>query len=220
MNPDTASYDRIVSFARERYGIKIKFKNESRFMKVLGVLLFFNPKFMTRFITVIGKTVYFPSRHRLEKNPDGAAQVLCHELVHITDEQQVGSLLFRLSYLFPQCFALLALLTIVAGPWPLLFLLFLVPLPAPFRTFWELRGYAVTDAVVHRAAGRFTSKSWMAGQFTTGSYFFMWPFAADIENRIEKNRNLIAQGRLKEKIPASVDILNAYFGDADVQGNM
>ena len=215
MNPDTSSYDRIVSFARQQYGVEIKFKDESRFMKALGYLLFFNPKFMTRFVTVIGKTVYFPSQQRVDQDPDSAAQVLCHELVHLADANRVGALNFSLSYLFPQCLALLALSAIFVGPWALLFLAFLAPLPAPFRTFWELRGYAMTDAVVHRKLGRFTFKHWMADQFTSSAYFFMWPFLTDIKERIEENRKLIRDGRLQEKIPAAADILNAYFGTID-----
>ena len=215
MKLDTSSYDRIVSFASQQYGVEIKFKDESRFMKALGYLLFFNPKFMTRFVTVIGKTVYFPSRQRVEQDPDSAARVLCHELVHLTDARRVGALSFSLSYLFPQCLALLALSAIFVGPWALLFLAFLAPLPAPLRTFWELRGYAMTDAVAYRMDGKFTFKDWMAGQFTSGSYFFMWPFLSDIKDRIEENRKLILNGTLHEKIPAATDILNAYFGAVD-----
>ena len=41
-------------------GVSIKYKDNSWFMKVLSKILFFNKKFMTRFTTTIGKTVYFP----------------------------------------------------------------------------------------------------------------------------------------------------------------
>jgi len=200
MKSDKELFDRVVKFAHERFDANIKFKNESQFMKILGKILFFNPKFMTSFITVIGKTVYFPSREKMEKNPGSAAQVLCHEMVHMADERTVGSLLFRLSYLFPQWFALLAFSTIFVGPIGLAFLVFLIPWPSFFRTFWELRGYAMTDAVHYALFERFTNKEWVTSQFTTGSYFFMWPFSTMVGRKIEENRTLIKKGQLHKKI--------------------
>ena len=58
------------------YDFKIKYKNESLFMKVIGFLLFFNKTFMTNYITTIGSTIYYPSREWCEKNDTAAAQVL------------------------------------------------------------------------------------------------------------------------------------------------
>ncbi len=208
MNSNEEFFDRIEKFANKRYGAQIKFKNESWMMSLLGKILFFNPKFMTRFVTVIGKSVYFPSRERMEKGPVMAAQVLCHEMIHMDDERTVGSLLFRLSYLFPQWFSLLAFSAFFVGPIGLGFLIFLIPWPSFFRAFWELRGYAVTDAVHYNLFGQFTSKEWMSKQFTSGSYFFMWPFSKMIEKKIEEHRALIKQGLLHQKIPAVRDILS------------
>jgi len=212
MNSDRELFDRVTKFASSRYDAQIKFKNESGMMKLLGKALFFNPKFMTQFVTVIGRTVYFPSREKMEKDPGSTAQVLCHELVHMSDEKAAGSLLFRLSYLFPQWLALLSISSFFVGPAGLAFLIFLFPFPSFFRTFWELRGYAMTDAVRYELTGRFTRKTWMSKQFTTGSYFFMWPFSKMIMKKIDENRELIKGGKLHKKIPIAFDILNVVKG--------
>jgi hypothetical protein len=210
---DTNPYDRITTYGKSKFGLSIRFKDESRLMKVLGTILFFNPQFMNRYITVIGSSVYFPSRVWLAANRDSAARVLCHELVHVADERRVGALLFRLSYLFPQWLALLSLSSIVVGPWGLIFLLFLAPLPAPFRTFWELRGYMMTDAISHLSFGKFADTNWMASQFTTGSYYFMWPFHRGIVRQIELSRAAILDDRLQKVIPESKEIIDAFIGN-------
>ena len=202
-------YDSVTSLGRKLYDVKIAFKDESKFMRMLSMILFFNKDFMTRYITVIGKTVYFPSRTWLKKNRAVAARSLCHEFVHISDEKNVGSLVFRISYLFPQCMALFALASLFVGPKALLFLLFLLPLPAPFRTFWELRGYAMTDAVLHSKTGRFASNEWITRQFTTSKYYYMWPFKKSLQREIAKNRDAIRAERLHEKIIDANAILSS-----------
>jgi hypothetical protein len=213
MDSDKELFDRVAKFASEHYDAQIKFKNESWMMKLLGKALFFNSKFMTRFVTVVGKKIYFPSREKMEKNPGSTAQVLCHEMVHMDDERIAGSLMFRLSYLLPQWLALLSVSSIFVGPIGLAFLVFFLPWPSFFRTFWELRGYAVTDAVQYELTGRFTKKEWMSKQFTSSSYFFMWPFSKLIGRKIEENRELIKKGQLPKKIPVARDILNLVSGE-------
>ena len=73
------SYDRVLALGQKLYNVKIAFKNESKLMCFLSHFLFFNKRFMTEYITVVGKTVYFPSSEWLSKNRDSAAQTLCHE---------------------------------------------------------------------------------------------------------------------------------------------
>lgn len=202
------SYDRVLSLGVELYDVKIAFKDESKLMGFISRLLFFNKKFMTSYITVIGRTVYFPSREWLEKNRDSAAQTLCHEFVHISDEKNVGSFVFRLSYLFPQWMSLFALTAFFAGPLALIFLLFLLPLPAPFRTFWELRGYAMTDAVFFERYKQFAETGYLTSQFTSSNYYFMWPFKKALIAEVEKNREYIKTGSLREKIVDADKILS------------
>jgi hypothetical protein len=119
----------------------------------------------------------------------------------------VGALAFRLSYLFPQWLALFALSSFFIGPIGLLFLIFLAPLPAPFRTFWELRGYAMTDAALWQSNQRFTDLDRLTKQFTSGAYYFMWPFRNHIMSEVNSNRKLIQKNALFEKIPESSEIL-------------
>ena len=211
MTSNKISYDGISKFARERYHIKFKFKDESPFMRFLGVALFFNPKFMTNYTTVIGDTVYFPSRKWMKKNENSAAAVLCHELVHVDDSQRVGKLTFMLSYLFPQWLALFALSSFIVGPWGLLFLVFLGPWPAPFRAFWELRGYMMTDMGRVRQTGEYSRLEWIISKFTSGAYYFMWRFPRHLEEEIENNRELIENFDCAMDIPPADEILSAAF---------
>lgn len=202
--------EKVAKLGREKYGLEIKYKNESSLMKLLGVILFFNPKFMTNYTTTIGSTVYFANRKWVEENQDSAAHVLAHELVHIRDSKDSGAFIFSYTYLLPQCLALLSLLAIFSSWWWLLCLAFLAPLPAPFRTYWELRGYAITDATYYKSIGQFTDTDWMSKQFTSASYFFMWPFKGDIEERILENRRLIAEGKLSSKIDYADEIISCF----------
>jgi len=99
-------------------GFKLKFKDESVFMKFLGVLTYpFNQMFMEGFITTIGTTVYFPDRKSLEGRGDGAASTMAHEFVHMWDSKRQW-LRYNLGYLSPQVFfiPLLAAYAVV-GSW-------------------------------------------------------------------------------------------------------
>ena len=202
--------DKLKDLGEKDFGLVIHFKDESLFMKLLGKILFFNPRFMTNYTTTIGSAVYFPRRKWLSQNQDSAAHVLAHELVHIGDSKEVGSFIFSYTYLFPQVISLLALLSLFFTKWWLLCLLFLLPIPAPFRAYWELRGYAITDATYHKSSGQFTDIDWLASQFVSSSYFFMWPFKNDIVCRLEKNRHFIKRGELSEQISFAEKIIKCF----------
>lgn len=205
-----SAYDKVVLLGREKYGLQVKFKDQSSFMKLLGFILFFNPKFMTSYTTTVGSTVYFPSQKWLDERRDSAAHVLAHELVHIRDSAEAGPLFFSYGYLFPQPLALLSLFAIFISHWWLLCLLFLLPAPAPVRTYYELRGYAITDATYYKSSGQFTDLEWMSKQFTSPAYFFMWPFKNDIQRRIVNNRSLISAGKLSTKIEFADEIIACF----------
>lgn len=124
-------------------GIEVRFKNASLFMKMLGFLLYpFNPRFMDRYKTTIGKVVYFPSPEDYSAAPESSFQVLAHEFVHIWDREQAG-VWFSLSYLFPQILAVIPLLVFGVLAWPYSWLLAL-----PFAG-WVL-GSAVAKLIVSR----------------------------------------------------------------------
>ena len=65
--------------------LEIKYKNESIFMKILGMLLFFNPAFMTSYTTTIGSTIYFPDQRFIVSRETSSSIILLHELVHIIE---------------------------------------------------------------------------------------------------------------------------------------
>lgn len=205
-------FKRVLVYGQNNFGIKIRFKNQSKLMKALSLFLFLNKNFMTQYTTTLGKTIYFPSEKWLEENRERASKVLCHELVHVADEDRIGSFVFRMTYLFPQWMSLFALCALFVGPWALAFLLFLAPLPAPFRAFWELRAYTVSDAVLYSQRQQFIDTKWLIKQFTSEKYYFMWPFQSSASKEIKENRKMIKAGILSEKIPSSSKILAAFQG--------
>jgi hypothetical protein len=202
--------EKILELGRKKYGLDIKFKDKSLLMRALGKALFFNPNFMTNYTTVIGKTVYFPSQKNMESRGELAAVTIAHELVHIADAKEAGMALFTYNYLFPQVIALFSLFVIFSSQLWLLALLFLLPLPAPLRTYYELRGYAVTDAVYYKLTGKFTDIDWLVKQFTSPSYFFMCPFEGYVRTKIQENRELIVAGKLSTKIVFVDEILMCF----------
>ena len=142
--------------------------------------MFFNPGFMTDYITTIGRTIYFPSR---EDILDGKQwDVLAHEGIHLRDHHE-HPILFNLSYGFPQILALLSFGAIGAfwNLWFLLFLFFLVaaaPFPAPWRARSERRAYIMSMVcdVIRNGTNYVTSPFYiesMADIYTGSGYYFM-----------------------------------------------
>lgn len=169
-------------------GFRLRQKSKSFWMKVLGVLVKpFCPTFMTDFATAIGKTVYLPDDLWVSESRETII-LLAHELRHVTDRQQRGSLWYALAYLFPQILALLSLLSLVSiwdgKPW-LLFLcclVFLAPIPAFGRTDIEKRGYTISLLGYLWVYGTADDMiGWAARQFTSSNYYFMWPFEKSLK---------------------------------------
>lgn len=164
---------------------KVKYKNESSLMKFLGILLFFNKEFMTDFTTTIGDTIYFPSKEYIEKKPTTSKVIFLHELVHIYDSHRIGRILYSLSYLLPQILAPFSLLLLLIS-WKIaipMLVLFMLPLPAFFRMYYEKRAYVVSLYASHHIGKKLNltvdlkkSKEHYISQFKNGSYYFMWIF--------------------------------------------
>jgi hypothetical protein len=198
-------FQELVAAAQIHYpSLQIKYKNQSALMKVLGKLLFFNPDFMTNYITTIGDTVYFPSTSFVSLHPISSEVALCHELVHISDEKTYTIPLFALSYLFPQILAPLALfLAFYIGWFALIpFLLLASPLPAPFRTIWERRAYIAALYVQQGLSKRLSFNPQLAtqaadyvAQFKTADYYWMSPFGNSIQNDFDQAIILINAGQ-------------------------
>jgi len=138
------NFDMLVDEFSEVVPLKVKFKDEAWEMQVLYIFIFwFNPEFLTRYTTVIGNTIYFPDRSYIQQHEGGAMKTLAHEVVHILDADRQGMGPFALAYLFPQFLTLGVVFFPFLGFWALIFLLFALPWPAPFRAEYEARAYAL-----------------------------------------------------------------------------
>lgn len=164
--------------------VEIKFKNQSLFMKILGMIMFFNPGFMTSYITTIGYTVYFPSEEWLNATPTSGVVTILHELIHISDAKRLTRPLFSFLYLCPQIMVLVSTLLFLLT-WKIaipLILLFCLPIPAYFRMIFEKRAYFVSLYVYHQLDKKGyqidleQEKTHILTQFTGAAYYFMWPF--------------------------------------------
>ncbi len=164
--------------------LKISYKDQSIFMRIIGTLMFFNKAFMNNYITTIGNTIYFPSKEFVNDNEVGNSLILLHELIHISDSKKYGSLLFKLGYLFPQILILLCLPLFLLS-WKIalpLTILFCLPLPAYFRMNFERRAYFVSLYASYKY-NKFIDlkkeKSNYLSQFKNSSYYFMWVFSLE-----------------------------------------
>ena len=185
-------------------GFRIRFKDKSKWMKLLNIFArLFNKDFMSRYTTTTGRTVYFPTKEKLLSRQGTYAQVLAHELVHLVEREKEGMVQNFLRYAFPQVLAVFALLAIGAiwNSWfllALLFLLALAPLPAPGRRDIELRGYSMSMAVAFWTTGHITDRDFefYARQFTSSAYYFMWPFKKGIMHRLKMKAQDIRTGSI------------------------
>jgi hypothetical protein len=186
----------LASLQKDEPSIRIRYKDSSWFMKLLGALLFFNKGFTTKYITTIGSTIYFPSEQMITSNPIDGCVAICHEYVHIKDSKRYGRLLFSFMYLFPQILALLAFVALpvlfISFKISLIFIGFLIfaaPLPAYWRSQLEVRGYSMTLFVANeyykelgmnednRSVHLFgLANKINTEEFIGSGYYWMWPF--------------------------------------------
>ena len=204
MDDDKKIYDALVAHVVATEDARILFKDESLFMKTLGILVWcFNRTFMTRYTSTIRKTVYFPSKVWLEENYHLAWKVLAHEYVHIYDKRRLRGR-YGISYLAPQIgaffgFGLCLILWLDAQYWAP-FILLLAPIPAYWRMKLELRGYTMSMAV---NAWRYCKVrdyqiADIAKQFTSSAYYFMWPFKKHIEGNLRRAAASVESNRVIE----------------------
>jgi hypothetical protein len=166
--------------------LQVKYKDQSTFMKILGVLMFFTPGFMTDYITSIGSTLYYPSEAYIQNDPIDNTVVLLHEIIHIEDEKNDNSILFGFLYLLPQLLTLLfiPLLFIVGWKFALIAFVFALPLPAYFRMQDEKKAYTIALYTMYKLNAKLNIKidisqwaTFYALQFKNSAYYFMWPFS-------------------------------------------
>lgn len=206
-------FDRGVQFVKEHIpGFEVGYKNENLWSKILGVLVWiFNRKYMTEYTTTRYPRVFFPSREFVAKAPRTAFKILMHEFVHLWDRREQGFWKHVGGYGFPQIFAVVTipfLITALCVPAPadawikwvcvgvaaLLSAAALCPLPAPFRTRIEMRGYGMNMALNFWKYDSFVAGTlnWIAKYFYGPQYYFMWPFKLDVLDRLHAIQDLIA----------------------------
>jgi uncharacterized membrane protein len=164
---------------------KIKFKNESWLMKLIGLIMFFNKDFMKSFTTTLGNTVYFPNEAFVNTRSVSSVVILMHETVHMHDAKKMNKLLFSALYASPQILAVLAVPLFLLGFkfLALLSLLWLLPIPSPFRMWAEKRAYLASLYAMKKlgeknnfAINLEVQGTFFLDQFKTANYYFMWPF--------------------------------------------
>jgi hypothetical protein len=167
--------------------LKIKYKDQSRLMKIISKLLFFNKDINTRFTTTLGSNVYFPSFDYVKNDPNSAISTLCHEYKHSIDFK--NDKLFVIKYGFPQILGLLFLPLIFFSFWFIIpFIICVLPLPAYFRKEYELEAYKITLFVKYlRLKNKgyslheikeilLQSIDYIDQNFTGPNYYYMWVF--------------------------------------------
>ncbi len=180
--------DLVAEVSADIPGFAIRYKDESRFQRFLGVLSFWtwyweDGRWHSGYLdctTTIYPVLWFASRAEVACHP---ISTLEHEWVHLRDagtlfglirpKTRLAAIFWNALYLgFPHALALLAFLAFLS-PWFLLFLLFLAPLPAPFRAASEWRAFARN---VEMAPFPETTAGRLVSRFTGPDYYFMWPF--------------------------------------------
>lgn len=196
------SFQKIVESAKLYFPeLQVKYKNQSYFMKLIGLLLFFNKNFMTTYTTTIGPTIYFTNESFIKAHPISAMIILLHELVHMHDAKKINKFIFGFLYLTPQILFVLALpLLLVSWKLALLFMLFALPIPSYFRMYFEKRAYISSlyamsklGNKLHFNSNLIEQKEYFLKQFSGSYYYFMWPFNnldAEFDAAIDKiNKN-------------------------------
>ncbi|MEM6264829.1 MAG: hypothetical protein AAGI38_20115 [Bacteroidota bacterium] len=200
---------RFEQFERELQTVipfRIRFKDESPEMKWLyPFVALFCPDFLRNYTTVIGSTIYFPSREKLQKDEVQAIRTLAHEAVHLLDAERWGMPIFAVGYLFPQILALGVFLMPFIGLSSILFLLFLLPWPSPFRTYAESRGYAL-DVLTTPFHQRDAAIDRYARHFSAWSYYLMFPFPGMAKRKLHHWVHLAETG----KDPVLFEVLTMY----------
>lgn len=214
-------FDAIAKDLTARYGMRIRYKDESLFMRAIGFVLVFAGDFMTQFTTTLGATVYFPTRAMIDQvaPPWGT---LAHEGIHIRDDH-AAPIRFRLGYAFPQIIGVLAVAALASfvSLWFLFALAFLVaagPWPAPFRANSERRAYMMSMVcdVLRYGSDWVRSSSyqdWAVKTYTGWAYYRMSSSAAIVRQRVAADTEIaiaLAEGRRYDSLYSpTVDLIQA-----------
>jgi hypothetical protein len=163
------TWDEVIVLLRSEFPkLKIIPKSESKLMKLLALVMFWNPSFMDAFTVVFGNNVYMPQRII---GTDQGADILRHEAVHMRDSKKYH-IFYALSYI-------------------------ILPIGPSGRAFWEFRGYKESMRAEYERYGRVFDQSidfWVS-QFTGPNYLFMFPFPKTVRKWFEKAREEITNAK-------------------------
>jgi hypothetical protein len=183
-----------------KFNIRKKSEGGGFYSYLSPFIKLFNKEVDERYITIIFGTMWVPDSFFSKPDLDQLT-ILIHETTHEYDRKKLNSFIFSMGYLFPQVLALLSVCSILSiwyGSTFLLFLLsflFLLPLPAPFRMWTELRGYRTNmlNAILVRKTNKISLDGYveyLEKQFTGAAYYWMWPFASHIKGLLMKEEIL------------------------------
>lgn len=179
------SFDKLSQELQALAPFRIRYKDEAIEMQLLNVLVFwFCPNFLTHYTTVIGSTIYFPTRNYVQNHPQSAMRTLAHEVVHLVDASKWSFPIFSFAYLFPQILTLGIFTFPLIGWWALGFLLFALPLPAPFRFYFESRAYAL-DVLTASDGHKNACLDRACKHFSSWDYYKMYPYEDQVKTSIQ-----------------------------------
>lgn len=191
------SSNRFLQDLKASHGISLEIWNKQSSFWLRQVGWFFlktklNPRFMSHFFTIIGNKIYAPLDIIEAMTDAQLLQILMHETIHAFDRKKYGNLLFSAAYLFPQILAVLApvgvVLAAVTGNllwlWLLTSLVFLAPIPAPFRAWFEIKANRSDISFVKKVVYNNRTGDEIPGNYVeliseryiNGEYYYMWPF--------------------------------------------
>jgi hypothetical protein len=144
-------------------------------------------------------------------------------MIHILDRKRLN-LLYSFAYLFPQILAVFSFLSFLAffnlnWLFCLLFLVFLAPIPAPWRAWGEIRGYSMSMYFKGTHYEKNNIKweyeeyaKWATSLFCNSSYYFMFPFRKYVYNKLLTNYKLILGGLDKNLFELYYDVYKFIEG--------
>lgn len=146
-------------------GFRIAYKDESRLQRVIaGLVRPFNARYLTDYTTVLGSTVWMPSRDwRARQSPYALVALLRHEAVHLRDMR-------RFPLIFPITYVLL------------------LPAGITMRAVWEARAYRESMKVEAEATGAIASATIdaLVRRFAGPEYLFMWAAPRAVRRHFER----------------------------------
>jgi hypothetical protein len=196
--------------------LKIAEKESSQLMKVIGWFLAFfkiNTLFMTKYITTLGSTIYFPKELIRTLSPKQFMEVIIHESVHALDDEKykwfykstyLPELFFGLPLLITSMFCLVLKSYIAFIVCFILALIAILPIPKFGRYHWEMRAFSVSLFIANLTAAeeerKTQIKDWVKSRLIGSEYYFAMPFEYFYSNKMFETyqENLIIKNEIKK----------------------